>query len=397
MTLHYNKILNIVDSMDTFLEITNKPGNSLFLVKTNNGYVLFKGDKIIGSNLDDQVASKSKLGLIKASDFITVKKDGSIVINKANKLSKKIKLGNAYFDGSKSISLKEMGIMSKEEILLNFEDIRKKYNELNDVVTKLSERVNNLFQSVSNGKATIAEAITDKGIETSATDEFSIMATNISNIPSGTDTSDANATSNDLLSNKTAYVNGTKIIGNIPESTQLALKVDLSVTTSLAGVLQMRRDSTSRCLISNPSLRINDSNFRPYHIQKGIKMFGLTGTLESYEEYSYIIEASTHIDILEQPYVTPRAIIVIFVEDEYFSSLSEINEYATLCPSDCILMNDLITERNNILLNNITQSYFLHELLYINVSSYGINIFMGSGASSNVNGSLIMVLLGDQQ
>jgi len=55
-----------------------------------------------------------------------------------------------------------------------------------------------LFQSVSNGKAAIADAITQKGVATSATAEFATMAANISNISqrpktaSGTTTSTAN-------------------------------------------------------------------------------------------------------------------------------------------------------------------------------------------------------------
>lgn len=49
----------------------------------------------------------------------------------------------------------------------------------------VQDAIDEVFQSVSNGKELIAEAITDKGIETSATDTFQIMANNIVNIPSG--------------------------------------------------------------------------------------------------------------------------------------------------------------------------------------------------------------------
>ena len=45
--------------------------------------------------------------------------------------------------------------------------------------------MNSLKSSVSSGKAQIASAITDKGVSTSASDSFSQMATNISQIKTG--------------------------------------------------------------------------------------------------------------------------------------------------------------------------------------------------------------------
>lgn len=45
--------------------------------------------------------------------------------------------------------------------------------------------IDELFMSVSNGKAQIASAITDKGVSTSASDSFTQMATNINNISTG--------------------------------------------------------------------------------------------------------------------------------------------------------------------------------------------------------------------
>ena len=51
--------------------------------------------------------------------------------------------------------------------------------------TNVQDAIDEVFQSVSDGKVLIAEAITDKGISTSATDTFSIMASNIRNINGG--------------------------------------------------------------------------------------------------------------------------------------------------------------------------------------------------------------------
>ena len=106
------------------------------------------------------------------------------------------------------------------DINANFEDVENSIDQLND-------NMQEVFQSVSSGKAKIAEAITDKGVSTSATASFDTMANNIENIETGgggvippgyVDTSDANAIPNDLLEGKTAYVNGQKIYGNLSYS-----------------------------------------------------------------------------------------------------------------------------------------------------------------------------------
>lgn len=51
--------------------------------------------------------------------------------------------------------------------------------------TNVQDAIDEVFQSVSDGKVLLAEAITDKGVPTSATDNFSTMANNIRNISGG--------------------------------------------------------------------------------------------------------------------------------------------------------------------------------------------------------------------
>lgn len=95
--------------------------------------------------------------------------------------------------------------------------------DVNGAINQLNTRTSELFTSVSNGKDLVADAITDKGIHTSATDSFSTMATNIRNIQTEgggeydenfVNTADGNITANDVALGKIGYSKGNKIIGS---------------------------------------------------------------------------------------------------------------------------------------------------------------------------------------
>lgn len=94
------------------------------------------------------------------------------------------------------------------------DDANENFDDINEAISKLDKNVEDLFYSVSDGKEQVAEAITDKGVATSANDTFDTMAGNVRKIVTMSEgTGDATATANDIVLGKTAYANGNKIIG----------------------------------------------------------------------------------------------------------------------------------------------------------------------------------------
>lgn len=85
---------------------------------------------------------------------------------------------------------------------------------------------------------------------------------------SGIDTSDATATSNDILANKTAYVDGEKIIGNIPSKSSSDLTSSGATVTVPAGHYASQATKTiasgsaktpATIITKNPTISVNSS------------------------------------------------------------------------------------------------------------------------------------------
>lgn len=101
----------------------------------------------------------------------------------------------------------------------------------------------------------------------------------ISGIESLTNTNDATATDSDVLANKTAYANGQKLYGSLPNKGEANIELtDLTTKTVEKGYY------------SGGTAKIADAESAkiiPENIKSGVTVLGVEGTLESGSSASY--------------------------------------------------------------------------------------------------------------
>lgn len=179
----------------------------------------------------------------------------------------------------------------------------------------------------------------------------------------GLDTSDATATVNDILVSKTAYVNGEKITGIIPElNTQ-------SYTPSTVAQLISKEQ-----YIKGDQIILGDTNLIPGNIKAGISIFGVDGTYEGGGT------AGTNIEVMKCSSMTKTSEVlaeygnlVQVSNDGAYSTFTDLPDYQYNAIS-AVYTNSLagINIRSDnantgfyyITPVEITSSHILYELLY---------------------------------
>lgn len=123
--------------------------------------------------------------------------------------------------------------------------------------------VNELFTDVSNGKTSIASAITDMGQLAAGSDTFAQLAAKIRNI-----SNDATAGVGDVLAGKTFYQGGVKRTGTIPSKGAATIIPGTANQTIAAGQY-----------LSGAQTILGDPNLVPANILSGKTIFGIAGDL----------------------------------------------------------------------------------------------------------------------
>lgn len=137
------------------------------------------------------------------------------------------------------------------------------------------------------------------------------------------DTSDATATSSDILLNKTAYVNREKLTGTIE-----SLEATEYIPSNMDQIIEV-----GKYISGNQTIK-GDANLLPQNIKNGVSIFGVEGTYDAggTTEESFLIDCA-NFNSSTEVYNAYSAITMVSQDGSYqsFSNLEDGSVYNRIC------------------------------------------------------------------
>lgn len=203
------------------------------------------------------------------------------------------------------------------------------------------DTINEQLALLENTKSEIKQTLINKGQDIDDSTPFSVYADEINNL---IDTSDADATVNNIEIGKTAYVNGQKIEGILSLGTSIEANPTsatesgnyIKLSTTMSEKIIMTQGSPVELGIRKDYLA-RDISLTADKIKQGETILGITGTYEGYVIKEYATETEMNEDILnisdgEIVKVINSGTITYYIKETSMKKL--VKEEDTLSPAE---------------------------------------------------------------
>lgn len=203
------------------------------------------------------------------------------------------------------------------------------------------DTINEQLTLLENTKSEIKQTLINKGQDIDDSTPFSVYADEINNL---IDTSDADATVNNIEIGKTAYVNGQKIEGILSLGTSIEANPTsatesgnyIKLATTMSEKIIMAQSSPVELSIRKDYLA-RDISLTADKIKQGETILGITGTYEGYVIKEYATETEMNEDILnisdgEIVKVIDSGTITYYIKETSMKKL--VKEEDTLSPAE---------------------------------------------------------------